>query len=148
MSDNTPFCNINVHTLTCAHFCYKITKWCIMGWGTGALWDLCNQSILQRSWWRHGTLRHFFGPLCVKSTGDQWILTTKEQYCTVLVFLLPLACTSCWTNSRTFWGRRYCVTLNVTSLWWIMLARRQHGLHRKSTTTFSQYYDDNVNTFK
>ena len=26
----------------CAHFC---SQWCIVGYGTGALWDLCNSSL-------------------------------------------------------------------------------------------------------
>ena len=33
-SHNARYCNKNMHI--CAHFCYK---WCIMGYGTGALWD-------------------------------------------------------------------------------------------------------------
>ena len=32
-------CNRNVHT--CVYFC-----WCIMGYGTGAMWDLCSKSII------------------------------------------------------------------------------------------------------
>ena len=30
---------------TCAHFC---NKWCVVGYGTGALWDLCDRSIVHR----------------------------------------------------------------------------------------------------
>ena len=37
MSHNAPFCNRNVHI--------SVTKWCIVGYGTGALWDLCDRSI-------------------------------------------------------------------------------------------------------
>ena len=34
---NASFCNRNVHN--------SVTKWCIVGFDTGALWDLCNKSI-------------------------------------------------------------------------------------------------------
>ena len=34
---NASFCNRNVHI--------SVTKWCIVGCDTGALWDLCNKSI-------------------------------------------------------------------------------------------------------
>ena len=34
---NASFCNRNVHN--------SVTKWCIVGCDTGALWDLCNKSI-------------------------------------------------------------------------------------------------------
>ena len=57
ISHNAPFCNRNMHI--CAHFCYKmmhcgictyvhisVTKWCIVGYDTGALWDLWYWSIL------------------------------------------------------------------------------------------------------
>ena len=37
ISHNAPFCNSNVHI--------SVTKWCIVGCGTRALWDLCNGSI-------------------------------------------------------------------------------------------------------
>ena len=37
---NAPCCNRNVHM--CAHFCYK---WCIVGYSSDALWDLCVGSI-------------------------------------------------------------------------------------------------------
>ena len=45
---NAPFCNRNVHM--CAHFCYKMVHcvvWNrgIVGYGTGALWDLYDRSI-------------------------------------------------------------------------------------------------------
>ena len=34
---NAPFCNRNVHI--------SVTKWCIVGYGTDALWDLFNRPI-------------------------------------------------------------------------------------------------------
>ena len=40
ISHNAPFCNRNVHT----HVDISVTKWCIVGYGTGALCDLCNRS--------------------------------------------------------------------------------------------------------
>ena len=36
VSDNVPFCNRNVHTCANLH----VTKWCILVYGTGVLWDL------------------------------------------------------------------------------------------------------------
>ena len=44
ISHNAPFCNRNVHI--------SVTKWCIVGYGTGALWDLYNRSILSL-WYEH-----------------------------------------------------------------------------------------------
>ena len=38
ISHNAAFCNRNVHI--------SVTKWCIVGYGTGALWDLCNRSVV------------------------------------------------------------------------------------------------------
>ena len=32
-------------TEMCTHVHISVTKWCIVGHGTGALWDLCNRSI-------------------------------------------------------------------------------------------------------
>ena len=32
-------------TEMCTHVPISLTKWCIMGYGTDALWDLCNRSI-------------------------------------------------------------------------------------------------------
>ena len=40
ISHNTPFCNRSVYI--------SVTKWCIVGYGTGALWDLCNRSIVMQ----------------------------------------------------------------------------------------------------
>ena len=33
----------------CTHFC---SEWCIVGYGTGALWDLCNRSTTIPQWSR------------------------------------------------------------------------------------------------
>ena len=35
-------------TCTCMHI--SVTTWCIVGYGTGALWDLCNESIQHGLW--------------------------------------------------------------------------------------------------
>ena len=32
-------------TEMCTRVNISVTKWCIMGYGTGALWDLCNRSF-------------------------------------------------------------------------------------------------------
>ena len=32
-------------TEMCTHVHISVTKWCIVGYGTGALWDLCSQPI-------------------------------------------------------------------------------------------------------
>ena len=58
ISHNAPFCNRNVYTW--AHFCYK-TLHC--GIWVGALWDLCNTTIL--SWYENpphflSFVSHFF----------------------------------------------------------------------------------------
>ena len=41
ISLNAPFCNRDV--------LISVKKWCIMGDGTGALWDLCNSLVGYRS---------------------------------------------------------------------------------------------------
>ena len=43
ISHNAPFCNRNVHM--CAHFCYKMMHYGIMGYLSNALWDLRDGSI-------------------------------------------------------------------------------------------------------
>ena len=43
-SDKYPIMNHFV-TEMCTHVHISVTKWCIVGYGTGALWDLCNRSI-------------------------------------------------------------------------------------------------------
>ena len=56
ISHNAPFCHRNVH------ICYSVTKWCIVGYSTGALWDLCNRSILSEKILHIGTnLVHYVG---------------------------------------------------------------------------------------
>ena len=40
----------------CAHF---VTKWCIVGYGTGALWDLYNRFILIGIFWNEITYLNF-----------------------------------------------------------------------------------------
>ena len=40
-SCNAPFCSRSVHT----HVHNSVTKWCIVGCGSGAMWDLCNKSV-------------------------------------------------------------------------------------------------------
>ena len=77
ISNNASSCNRNVHM--CAHFCYKmvhcgiwdqcivglvcvhisVTKWCIVGYGIGALWDMglvhcgiCEMGLLEDSFLR------------------------------------------------------------------------------------------------
>ena len=37
IAHNAPFCYRNVHV--------SVTEWCIVGYGIGVLWDLCNKSI-------------------------------------------------------------------------------------------------------
>ena len=37
ISHSAPFCSRNMHI--------SVTKWCIVGYGNGALWDLCNRSL-------------------------------------------------------------------------------------------------------
>ena len=34
-------------TEICTHVHISVTKWCIVRYGTGALWDLCSQSIFR-----------------------------------------------------------------------------------------------------
>ena len=47
-SDNAPVPYPTMHyfvTEMYAHVHISVTKWCIAGYGTGALWDLCNMSL-------------------------------------------------------------------------------------------------------
>ena len=42
--------NLGMHhfvTEMCAHGHISVTKWCMVGYGTGALWDLCNMPIAE-----------------------------------------------------------------------------------------------------
>ena len=43
VSHNASLCNRNVHI--------SVTKWCIVGYGTGAWWDLWDWSIMGAQWW-------------------------------------------------------------------------------------------------
>ena len=38
-------------TEMCTYVHISVTKWCIVGYGTGALWDLCSRSIIRLRLW-------------------------------------------------------------------------------------------------
>ena len=43
------YVNWTIYYKLCAYFCYKLVKWSIVEYWTGAMWDLCNKSIV----WQH-----------------------------------------------------------------------------------------------
>ena len=76
---NASFCNRNVHI--------SVTKWCIVGNGTGALWDLCNGSI--KEW-----AGRFYPALRLEHNGPQYVedickcIFTKEIFCILVIISL------------------------------------------------------------
>ena len=58
----------------CTHVHNSVTKWCIVGYGTGALWDLCNRFIFLHSGRRPtGAKRLSAGcPECICNRPRPW----------------------------------------------------------------------------
>ena len=113
ISHNAPLWNRNVHI--------SVPKWCIVGYGRGALWNLWDWSNTSAHYWCClsmtwlDTAFHITVPLWGESTYDWWISHTKGQMIQNLVFSLLLAWTNCWTNEWVV-GHLRCLNTHVTSL--------------------------------
>ena len=75
----------------CAHFC---SEWYILGYESGALWDLC---MLFIPWWRHKN--EIFSAL-LALCGHRWIALTKASDVELWCFLWSAPWINGWVNNR------------------------------------------------
>ena len=115
-------------TEMCTHVHSSVTQWCIVGYGTGTLWDLWNISICLTSFQIYGALVTYFIVLMqfiptLSFTATSSCSGTSSWMAIRYIVYITNNGTSSWMAMRyTLWlnmGRCWCALLwfIVNSLW-------------------------------
>ena len=116
-------------TQMCTHVHISVTKWCSVGYGTGALWDLCNRSMAV-TW--HTLLTCTYFSISISLSIDKYIsaeIVLPDRY---KLFLMtskvaqPAACDYTYLpNAKTV----FFITSSSCLLWVLCDINKLHWIH-------------------